>query len=844
MNELGYSFNSVITNQVEFPKDTSARLAYAQVIKESVNNLGDLPLKKIEELSKAVESQVGKTRLKKGQTELSRPCTRFYLWIQKHTGWDLPLKIITLGITGLVAHVGKASYEKRAPLIDLAESVSTLKSTLDARKNEVEELESSILSEVHSNKRSLEKLVVDLQVVSSKRGELKEDFFKSVQKQLISAQKSDLSNPTTYTDERRYTALTKLYEFMKCPNQLESVKHGKEVYSLNARWNELDNDQKIELLQTMKKDSERFKPLLEKRIESMQKALVWDVFSASTPLDRQMLIEQSCTLMEGLPMADTLEDRINDLSEQLQKVGLKQCNWQDPVQVAHIESICQDLGMTAEFILASCTYNIEKNWPQTPLDVRLQNTEELVSHATYYDKELDRRRLELFGSLEDLSAKPTQEFEYTVKMLQALKPVFQQGCTQMLKSIKAEFLTHMKSAWANEELRQELIDKALIIGVDARIIDDITDSGTLSSLWKYVQTGMRQEQRIAQNVQSSLLWQQQELRRMGTATPIDHVPRQDEFAALKTTQEHFNVVPPSVPQFKGRANVLQLMEHLKEADKLGLIPEPLRELSDGGQVILHAKRKVTDALDNFLYKLERGHDLGDRLERVNQVLRHYTAQVNERLAACRSKEEKREIYNEVVELVGKEIGFACFHCQDRKYNAAMAIYNEKIASLSQESETTPKKVHFWLAKKRDELVTQMLQEMIQESINSTFGMVDQDVASAVGRWRYVLRGKLGLGDVPAPQYSHLHGGFSEAQILSRFKATYTPAWILQQAMDEYDKKNGTVVMKWPAINEFLGARIKNYDDIQEGLLDEETYKLLVGGMALYLQETGVFDPIV
>lgn len=61
-------------------------------------------------------------------------------------------------------------------------------------------------------------------------------------------------------------------------------------------------------------------------------------------------------------------------------------------------------------------------------------------------------------------------------------------------------------------------------------------------------------------------------------------------------------------------------------------------------------------------------------------------------------------------------------------------------------------------------------------------------------------------------------------------------------MEEHAKENGNKALKITTINEFLGSRISNFDDIKFDLLDEESYKLLKGGMALYLQEIGVFKP--
>ncbi|MCE5294055.1 MAG: hypothetical protein LLF94_05520 [Chlamydiales bacterium] len=846
MNELGYSFDSISKNNVVFPDNQSDRLAYAGAVRESVTNLAQYSLIQINQFRSSIEDQVGRYQLLDGKNELKRPSTRFFLWIKEHHNWSIPLHILSLGITFFISCWGQRKYTQQSPLIELANSIEKIDKAVTKRLQTINSLENSILNELaYNGGKSFEVVHTGLHDILKNRGSFDYYFLMHAKSHTTKNAKNDLANPDTYIDERRYTQLTGIYKLLECKNELAELFADKEIYLQANHWDALDDETKSENLARMKEAPARFKPILLERIAAMKQGLTWEVFSKSSSVDRQKLIAHSILLSEGLPLASELEDSMNALSDYVQKNDLKKCDWQDAGAVSWLQTLCTDLGISKEFQLACETVKIEQDWANVSFEDRLKNTNQIVTHANYYEPELERRRKEVFGLVEQgLHSQPIEVINYVVENLSILKAAYSQGCTKMLKTARAEFLKHLKDSWqeADEEVREELIKKAKIIGIEPRVLSTIQDNGIASAIWKFITTGKRYDERIQEEAQGSLVLGQYEQRSEGTKTDIDHVPTSDEFEFIKINKEHLDTLPPSVPEFKGKADVRHLMTHIWAADKLQLIPNPLREIGDKGQVVEHQKNNLLNSLNNFLCKLET-QDLNDRLTRVLRILKHYTAQVEAKLKACQNNQEKREVYIEIVELIAKEMGFACYHCEDRKYNAAMAIFNEKIIDLSQQGQSTAKNVHLWLAKKRNELVTQMLQEMIQESMNRTFGIVQLDVASAVGRWRYALRGQLGLGDVPAPQYSQFDGNLSQSQIMSRFYNTYTPDWILEQALEEYNKEKGESIMKWPKINEFFAERINNIDALDEQITDED-FKLRDGAMILYLQEAGVFEPVV
>ncbi|MBS0655656.1 MAG: hypothetical protein JSR46_07760, partial [Verrucomicrobia bacterium] len=325
-----------------------------------------------------------------------------------------------------------------------------------------------------------------------------------------------------------------------------------------------------------------------------------------------------------------------------------------------------------------------------------------------------------------------------------------------------------------------------------------------------------------------------------------HVPKKHELAKYQTTESHLKIGPPSIPRLEGQqVNVTELFDFLKAADRERLIPDILRESTSDTSTVTHRKQQILQELSALMQQLQRGVGLSDRLIKVRDVLSVYTVQVKERLKQATSQQAKREIYNELVELVGKGMGFACSHCEDHKLNAAMQIFNEKIVGNLEESGTTKQKILEWLAKKRDALVSGMLQEMVQEHMNSGFmGRVFSDVSSSISRWRYVCRRPLGLGDVPSPAHS-IDSGLTESQILARFKRTYTVNWILEQAMEEYKKgAAGHKELQSGPMADYLASRISNFQDLMDDLLKEDGLTLRKEAMALYLQEIGVFTAIV
>jgi hypothetical protein len=214
-----------------------------------------------------------------------------------------------------------------------------------------------------------------------------------------------------------------------------------------------------------------------------------------------------------------------------------------------------------------------------------------------------------------------------------------------------------------------------------------------------------------------------------------------------------------------------------------------------------------------------------------------------------SAEAQREIYDELVTLIAMEIGFATYHCEDRKLNAAMMIYREKIKREGLKDESIPQKVQQWAANQRDSLFSQVVYEMILEA-SARNGMV-YDVASRIGYWRYIMKDELALGNVPPPE----HDLDKTNQILDidsirvRFKNTYTVKWLFEKAREEHKLEEAqrkinanltpTPELSSSTIYNYLSSVISNFDEICDKLFHEENYTLLDRGLALFLQETGL-----
>lgn len=560
--------------------------------------------------------------------------------------------------------------------------------------------------------------------------------------------------------------------------------------------------------------------------------------------DRKAVIDQACFLMgdEDEDLADSIEDAFSNLRDYVQDKALKECLW-TPKEAEYLQGLCEDLGMVPEFVRAFNTSRIEQTWQNVGYAERIENTKDILLDPKHYELELERRRKEVFALSASQDKLTFEQWEYLITMLRLLLPIYEQGCRIELRRQKERLLSSMadKASRENQELLGEFVKKAQIIRLDPKIMQDLSSGGSINALWLYLQSGKRYDDRLEASIHESLRDERMQLRRIGCATEVVRVPTQEDLKLLTFVENHIAITVPQVPVFKGKADLMQLMKYLKEADKLKLIPDVLLRPKDDGTNQPMKKKQVLDALEGWLKKPIANDENYELNARTKGILMHYVVSLQQRFMACKTKEEKRELYVEVVELVGKEMGFAYYACNDRKFNAAMMIYSEKIAGLSLESESTEKKVQFWAAKKRSDFVTAMLHDMIHEAMESTG--TNLDVASAIGYWRYDFKDEFGLGDVPPSQYN-VRGGLLRAEIRKRFENTYTPDWLLAEAMSEHRKQDGLAVMKIAAINDFLASRLTNYQVLSYDLLDEDTYELLDRGMALYLQEAGVFEPVV
>lgn len=841
-----YSFDSIRRNNVSFPADKNGRQRYADAVSAAIRSLDEFPLMHIEQFGEAVRSQVTSPLLKIGDPSNQLFSIRFYLWTQQHPNWAVVLKIITLGITILIERLGKMNCQENRSLIQVAQSVASIKSGIHSRQRQIRDLEKTVLDNA-KKKSPPENWVDQLAKISWNRNGFENPFFDLLQTQIISNSDRDISDPQSYLNETRANALVKIYKvLLVCPEQLSTFNKGREVYAEAAQWDKLTSQKQTDILNILRIQPSRYAPLLEERIKAILALLNWDVlYKLDSPSRRRVFNHTS--ILQGLPNSKLLGQALNALCEHVQLKALKETSWNHP-EIEQLKEICGALGLSDEFNLAEETHQIEVNWSQIHFPERLENTTRLVSNSNYYQSELDRRRKEVFKLTEHSERLSFEEWEYAVKMLLAIYPNNKKGCDAQLRLVKECLLVSMDDDESRQDpqLRKIFKDKAAIIGLDPAIIDDLSVSRLMSSEYSILKSGFRtRDLRVKKHVKERLVLERLELRNRGHATDLDRIPSNEELDKLTFNPNHRKVTPPRIVKYEGKANILDLLTYLNSADQKGLIPDILRECGTNLQTILHTKRTVLDAVRKLLNNLINPEEkLTAQQEVVLEILKHYTDLCTRDLIACTRKEETRQIYLDLVELVLKGMGFAYFHCPDRKFNAAMVIYNEKIAKLHIESESIEMKVQIWVANKRNGLLTQLLQEMIIEA-NKKNKEIDLDEASAVAYWRYVLKDQLGLGDVPPSHYKDKYkGDLTENKILKRFNQLYTAQWILEQAMEEYRRPNGAAELKMNTMRELFKSRFKDHENILYDTLDEETNVLLDCGMALYLQEAGVFAPLV
>lgn len=840
-----------ITNNaapLEFSNTPEGRQAYANTLKTCLAPLKDQTLKDVSSLYEKVSQDVSRDLLVKAEKAAASNSVRYYLWSKNHPRLDTFFRVITCGLMHFVAEKGAARCKKHGPIIDIAQSVGIIRCLYSEKESQWQQLHETITQQTSSYETFSPTKVLALLNEQEQKGGKKTDCEGILRSFLHRNTRTILNQPQTFLDNTYYNDLIVLWNRVKADDATSAtLQQTKGVYILAQDWSALNFNTKLELLETMQKHPQRFEPILQQIISETEKCLTWDHFSTKPSQERQEIITQVNILLDmpNLEATSTLSDAMRHLREYIQTSYFKECDWNNEDVVVHLEGVCQNLDIVDECAIAKDTAFLEANWDECDVETRIENTSLLVEDEKHYAKELERRRKEVFAIVEGLLDRPIDEFEYTLHMLRELKPVFTKGCTQALKSIKEQLLAQIEAAVQAGTPREDLISKAQLIGINQKILEELAPQGWISSALAFLYTGKSKSARLQeaqQAVTADLLHRRHKLRELGVPTPIARVPTNEDVAKFRLSESHLKVAPPTIGPLAYKSKITELNDLLKEADKQQLIPRTLTESTSDRSSLCFNKNELMQKLSSFLQSLENTN-LNARLTKVRDVLGAYTDQLKERLKAANTPNEKRDIYNELVELVCKEMGFACYHCEDRKLMAAMLIFNEKLVANATESGSAKQKVLEWLAKKRDALASNILQEMVQHNIAHARDSVFYDVSSSISRWRHVLRRQLGLGDVPAPAHS-IDSGLSENQIMNRFNQTYTTEWILEQAMEEHAKENGNSALKIGAINEYLESRISNFDDLKYDLLDEESYKLLKGAMALYLQEIGVFNPIL
>ena len=476
-------------------------------------------------------------------------------------------------------------------------------------------------------------------------------------------------------------------------------------------------------------------------------------------------------------------------------------------------------------------------WEAMDPTYRVENTRQLVNNPKVFEAEIDRRRKEIFEQVPHVKILNGNSFDYVVDMLFALQPAYQKGCRIQLGLIKQHFLEVMrnKKLRSQEGAHSELIRIGNILGYDPEMLrTTLGGTNVFSSFATFLQTGKRLETRIHETVSHELVAASGELRDNGHATEVRNLPT---LKKLHLTQQAIEVTPRPITEFNGKVNLLELMDHLATVDNR--IPESLEDRQNNGTIKVRVKKEHLAKLRQYLQKLEGADQLNERLSSIRNILRHYTAVVRQQLK--NPDADKEEVYFGLVELVAKELGFALYACEDRQLNTAMIILRTKIRSDNLEDESIPQRVQQWAAKLRDELVTNLLHGMLVEA--SKRDQTQYDIASSIGYWRHELRKQLGLGNVPQQAHA-LSRGISRDEILQRFQKIYTASWLIQKAQAEYKDKKGAPEFRFVTIREYLESVIRNYRDLEDGMVTEDWSALTDEGMAFYLQETGLIARVV
>ncbi len=429
------------------------------------------------------------------------------------------------------------------------------------------------------------------------------------------------------------------------------------------------------------------------------------------------------------------------------------------------------------------------------------------TYPKIFECEFDNLRKTLFDQVLDLNLLSWNEIEKLIINLQAIEPIFEKGVQLEFLKAKMQILSLIKEEKNWDDTEFECVKRVFaLLSVKKVSLQDVVQENPVAKA--YIQTlGF-------------------ELRNLGQVTEIADLPSPN----AKFDPDHLRYSSVMPKPFNGNVNIKELLDYL-EKDPYEVVPDVIFDPDSPDDAL--EKNDVIGNLQNYfnkLLKLEKKKKLEKGQPHALNILKHYTERVNQRLAEVKDDvEESRLVYVELVEYILKMQGFATYHCDDRKFSAAMAIFREKLIENDAE-ESVSQSVKNWIASKRSALVGAILRDMIVG-----------DISSAIVYWKNQLKDELRLGDQP-PSNHNLDGGLNSDAILQRFKVEYTPDWIINLAIDEYNKPAGKErVFMNDNMFDFLKSRFENMDDFMDECFDDETYALKREAMVLYLQECGVFS---
>ncbi len=242
-----------------FPQRLADRSKYLDDLQAVVANHQNYTLSSLAVLQRTIIQELGNNTVERAKRISSTASYRFHLWSEKHPKWAVVIKIITLGISVLVARSGKRKFDSIAYVVEVSHAVTTLQNHIQQRTASLERLENSALSRFVRGDFSFEEVYRVIDEVESEENVLRDKFCFQVRDYL----KKFIISPETYILDESYKFLEALFVRLRCNKELEELQSDKGVYNDIGRWRELSEDSQQEHIIRMLNRRATFEPLIQ-----------------------------------------------------------------------------------------------------------------------------------------------------------------------------------------------------------------------------------------------------------------------------------------------------------------------------------------------------------------------------------------------------------------------------------------------------------------------------------------------------------------------------------------------------------------------------------------------------